>query len=72
MIINYDTIQTAKWDADTIPFKNALPTAKENGKTSFCEQKNWKWIYKSNDEILVYENSLFDEIGSQFWNNWCI
>ena len=38
MIINYDTFQTAKLDADAIPFKNALPTEKENGEAAYCAQ----------------------------------
>ena len=38
MIINYDTLQTAKLDADAIPFKNALPTEKENGEVAYCAQ----------------------------------
>ena len=36
MIINYDTLQTAKLDADTIPFENALPTGEGNVGTSYC------------------------------------
>ena len=48
MIINYDILQTAKLDADAIPFKNALPTEKENGEVAYCAQnfgtKFWiKW-----------------------------
>ena len=38
MIINYDTLQTAKLDADAIPFTNALPTQKENGGAAYCAQ----------------------------------
>ena len=38
MIINYDILQTAKLDADAIPFKNALPTEKENGEAAYCAQ----------------------------------
>ena len=32
MIINFDTSQTAKLDADAIPFENALPTEEHNDK----------------------------------------
>ena len=38
MIINYDTLQTAKLDADTIPFENALPTGEGNVGTSYCAE----------------------------------
>ena len=38
MIINYDILQTAKLDADAIPFENALPTEKENGEAAYCAQ----------------------------------
>ena len=38
MIINYDILQTGKLDADAIPFKNALPTEKENGEAAYCAQ----------------------------------
>ena len=38
MNINYDTFQTAKLDADAIPFENALPTEKENGEAAYFAQ----------------------------------